>query len=479
MQAMDTDNSKNEIQVAILIEDIAQAKILSDGLREMGIFAHYYNALDEFWISLNTYTPELAIVDVKLMSQGNLLFRNHPKVKNEELKFCFFYKDSTKALANSTYGLNHFGLIRSDISVSDQIKPILRRINTELYLTEQNEIMSGRIERLKVHSQRLSEDQEKSHNTIKSFEQVKNLMQRFGNVKNKSDFLARSIYFFNEWEDCIKFGVYYINNTSQKLISPKANKPKYKVMPDLWLANECRNGISEYALEMAFDVSYGLIDEKVIGIKVSGGHENPDVIILARFNDSMVSHFDWELLELKLNSEYRRAMTIENSELATQTIDRDFYKVFQEMDDIQYHQVQTSSKFLHIDFSNLMNHIETNLENRFQWRSFSIDLNFEMAYLLGNQECLTSVAPGHFIVKLRKESIEVEYQKVQNYFSELELWRYFEDSTVMLSANIAPTMNFIAPSAVNTMKQMKDHFDQKMQYQRPTQSFAATQSLDI
>jgi len=301
---MEADNSQNEIQVAILIEDIAQAKILSDGLREMGIFAHYYSALDELWVSLNTYTPELAIIDVKLMSQGNLLFRNHPKVKSEELNLCFFYKESTKMLANSTYGLNHFGLIRSDISVSDQIKPILRRINTELYLSEQNELMSGRIERLKVHSQRLSEDQEKSHNTIKSIENVKSLMMRFGSVKNKSDFLSRTIYFFNEWEDCIKFGVYYINNTSQKLISPKANKPKYKVMPDLWLANECKNGISEYALEMAFDVSYGLIDEKVIGIKVSGGHENPDMIILARFNDSMVARFDWDLLELKLNSDY-------------------------------------------------------------------------------------------------------------------------------------------------------------------------------
>jgi hypothetical protein len=49
----------------------------------------------------------------------------------------------------------------------------------------------------------------------------------------------------------------------------------------------------------------------------------------------------------------------------------------------------------------------------------------------------------------------------------------------MLSANISPEMSFIAPSGVNSMKQMKDQFERKMQYPGSSQSYIATQSLEI
>ena len=96
----------SDFQIAILIEDIVEAKSISDGLREIGIFAHYYQHLDDLWVSLNTYTPDLCIVDVKMMSQGTLLFKQHPKVKNNSLKYAFYYKDSTKVLLISTVCLD-------------------------------------------------------------------------------------------------------------------------------------------------------------------------------------------------------------------------------------------------------------------------------------------------------------------------------------------------------------------------------------
>ncbi len=57
--------SSKEFTVALLIEDIEEAKKLSDGLRDLGIFAHYYQDLDDMWVSINTHTPDLSIVDVK------------------------------------------------------------------------------------------------------------------------------------------------------------------------------------------------------------------------------------------------------------------------------------------------------------------------------------------------------------------------------------------------------------------------------
>ena len=76
-----------DFQIALLMDDISEAKALSDELREIGLFAHFYQTLDELWVSLNTYTPDLCIVDVKKMSQGQLLFKQHKKVKNNSSNF--------------------------------------------------------------------------------------------------------------------------------------------------------------------------------------------------------------------------------------------------------------------------------------------------------------------------------------------------------------------------------------------------------
>ena len=158
------NNHSAEFQVAILMSDIVEAKKVSDELREMGFFAHYYDVLDEFWLSLNADTPDLCIVDVTLMSQGTLLFKNHPKVKNSELQYCFYYKESTKPLLSSTFGLDHYGLIRSDINVSEQLRSVLQRRNNELRLKEESKALQVRLDRLKVRSKRITEVQTRDHN---------------------------------------------------------------------------------------------------------------------------------------------------------------------------------------------------------------------------------------------------------------------------------------------------------------------------
>ena len=201
MRQMTAAENTSDFQVAILIEDIAEAKLISDGLREIGIFAHYYNELDDLWVSLNTYTPDLCIVDVKKMSEGTLLFKDHMKVKANELKYCFYYKDSTKVLLKSTYGLNHYGLVRAELNLTDQLKSVLRRRNEELRLIEKNDVMEQRIERLKLRGKRLTEAQEQSHILNVQHEKVKKLMRNFGAVSSPNEYIQRLISFFN---DCFK-----------------------------------------------------------------------------------------------------------------------------------------------------------------------------------------------------------------------------------------------------------------------------------
>jgi hypothetical protein len=454
-----------EFQVAILIEDISEAKIISDGLREVGIFAHYYTELNDLWVALGQYTPDLCIVDVKMMSQGTLLFKHHAKVKSNQLKYCFYYKESTKVLLNSTHGMNHYGLIRAEVSITDQLKSVLRRRDEELRLIEENETMEKRVERLKLRGKRLVEAHEANHEERTQHNKLRDLIKNFGTVKTPNDYLNRVISFFNDWDECINFGMYHLNSTNQKLIAPKAKKTNYRILPDLWLASECTEGISDYAADMAYDVSYGLIDDDLLTLKIYGVNDNPDILIIGHFDQKNLAAFEWDLLETKLNSEYRKSLIHFHTRHKTEKFEENIYSTFQHMDDIQYHQVQSDYKFVMVDFSRLIDFISTNLENRFHWRAFYREFTSELSDVLSKNFKVSSYDSGHFIVSLDKTNIEIEFQKLKLYVDEFQVWRYFEDTTIMLSGDMAPAMKFIAPSSVNVIRQAKDKFSPLMEKQ--------------
>ncbi len=48
---MQTEFKKRELTVALLMEDAIAAQEVSEALRSVGIFAHYYRELDEFWLN--------------------------------------------------------------------------------------------------------------------------------------------------------------------------------------------------------------------------------------------------------------------------------------------------------------------------------------------------------------------------------------------------------------------------------------------
>ncbi len=445
-----------EFQVALLMSDIVEAKKVSDELREMGIFAHYYNALDEFWLSLNASTPDLCIVDVTLMSQGTLLFKSHPKVKNHELKYCFYYKESTTPLLNSTFGSNHYGLVRAEISLTEQLKSVFKRRNEELRLRDEKKDLETRLERLKIRGKRLSEVQAFDHHKSGQHNQLLELMRKFGSVTSPNEFMNRLIYSFENWSACKSFGIYHLNRSGQKLISPKIKKNKYKMLPDVWLASDNDNGISNHASSMAHDVSYGLIEGELTEIKVHGNKENPDVLILADFDQEQVKEFEWSLLELKLNSEYRSSLIEFYKRDTEEKFFETIFKTFERMDDIQFHKVESEHKFVLVDFSKLTQFTSTQNSNRFHWNTFYNEFVAELASLLNSKLKVSSLSCDKFIISLDRKNIDTEVQKLKSYVADLELWRYFEDSTAFLSNDLDPLVKFINPSSVNTIRMIED-----------------------
>jgi len=446
------DNQK--LQVALLMDDIAEAKVISDTLRDMGIFAHYYSELDEYWVAANTQSPDLTIVDVKKMSQGTLLFKNHQKVMNNNLCYSFYYKEDTTLLLNSTYGLKHYGYIKKEINFAGQIQAVLDKRNNELKLIDQNIQLAERVDRLQKRSQRVITDAQLSINFENQYQLLLDLVDRVGTIGAHDSFAKRISNVFSEWDACSNYGIYELNLNGQKLISPDMIKPKYKSFPDLWLSEACHSGMEDYAIEMAEEISLDAFAKHTRVLKINGADDKPDMIILGSFFEDRLHDFQWNMLEERLSNIYRKQKLAMAKSSAQSSRDMSIWDSFSYLDDIQFHQAKSNHKLVSLDFSSLLNMIKERHSNRFYWKSFYNDFSEELGMFLSGNYKQTNFGVQNILLFLDKNLIDVEFQKIKAFVADFQYYRYFEDSSILMSNEIIPNVKLIAPSSVNFMRQL-------------------------
>ena len=461
---MNTFEHSADMQVALLIENVKDAKILSDGFRELGIFAHYYQDLDELWVALNSYTPDFCVIDIKKMSQGELLFKHHPKVKSHELKFAFYYADDHSALLTSTYDLPHYGLVRAELNLLGQLTPILRRRQEELHLVDLNSQLVERIDRFKARTQKMGESYEVSQHNSFLNKELKRISNLFGKVESAQEMIIRMNKVFEHWEFCDEFGIYYLSATGQKLVSPQIIGKKIKQLPDLWLAEVSSKGIPEYAQEMAYDVAYGVISDELVALTIQGQKEFPDMMVLLKLDMKKLDGFSWDLLETKLSSEYRRALLGNSGALAgINPHYPSIYDVFQRLDDVQFYRSNIEHRSALIDLTLITTLSKQKTNNRFYWRNFFQDFSSELEGKLRGQFQMAHYGVEAIVVLIDKKYLENDYHRVKQFVEQYPFWKYFEDDSFFIKTSQKLEFKMVAPSAVNIMRQLEDGYSDIMQ----------------
>ena len=136
---MQANQNIKQFEVALLMDDISEAKEVSDTLRDLGIYAHFYDNLDDYWVAASTESPDLTIVDIKKMSSGKILFKNHPKVdsiiplKEEEgaRNSGIFPHDPNYNWNNDYFGNLYIPEKGATVDLNLNVLPIYKRIITE------------------------------------------------------------------------------------------------------------------------------------------------------------------------------------------------------------------------------------------------------------------------------------------------------------------------------------------------------------
>jgi hypothetical protein len=419
--------------------------------------AHHYQNLEEFWVSSSIQVPDLTIVDVTKMSLGSIQFKTHPKVIDKTLSYAFFSKDSTKILLQSTFGLNPVGYIHYDASLSAQIMCLVHRRIEEMKLTKEKSELETRVQRLQNRSQRLISERTQAEEFRAHFDFIKQLCTEIEIDATKLDFTQALIGKFEKWDAIEAYGIYELNQNGQKLISPEISRKKYHPFPSLWLGQVNKNGIETFAFNMATQVANDLFEVEPIALKIHSSALNPDILLFISFKEERISGFPWDVLQNLLSSSYRKLKLYQQMpQYSSQFLP--MWEALDEMDKMQKNSLETDSKILALSFIPLTDVIKKKSNNKFYWSSFYNDFFLQLSGRIAKETKISLLGPWHLILFIPLDSIESEAQMLQKFIKQFSYWKFFEDSTQILSQEMLPDLKLIPPSSSHYLKIFEKEF---------------------
>ena len=456
--------SRGELSVALLVADLADAKKIGQIFRDLGIIPHVYDDLGEFWSGALEHTPTLAMVDVRMMSEGDLLLRNHPHIKAGELPIAFIYSERTKPLLNSAHSVFNFGLVNCNQALGGQIKNILRRINRINYLEnrldEQKiklERSDAKLERLMVSSGNL---QEREHYQQRLQEVSGTTISLIGREDSFADLTDKV---FGQMEEVVEFTLLELSRSGQKLVSPQLTGDKYRSVPALWLGESYQNGIELLGQKMASQVVGDLMDGEVISLAIHGTNSFADRLIFLRTSSAtFMNKFDWSTVETVLTSA-NRYYQLRDKDLAPSS-DRtispwhsltllDRYSLTAGDGSCEQEGV-ASLAHLSVDLTDLISIIDQQTGGKFYWAEFYQELvrQLDKQGRFDYRITCSGVWQLSFLVdQEEKEQFKGALNQVVCSFS---YWRFFENGEQLLACKIQPKVREIPMSAKAYLKHL-------------------------
>jgi hypothetical protein len=449
-----------DLSVAILMDDLASAKDIAGALRQNNILAHHYQTLEEFWVASSIQTPDLVIVDVTKMSQGSVQFRQHPKVLDNSLCYAFFSKDSTKILLQSTLGLKPFGFIHNDASLNAQVISLAERRTDQLKKQHELNELQLRVQRLQTKSQRMISDRSNAEEFRASFDFIRKLCTEMEEDSTKQDFVVSLLSKMDHWDGIDGFGVYELNQSGQKLVSPETNKRKYHPFPALWLGQTNTNGIEVFAQDMAQQVANDLFEIEPIMIKIHGGTAAPDILLFISFTQERMASFPWDVFESSLSSSFRRLKLYRQMpQYSSQFLP--MWEALDNLDRLQKSGVEADTRILSLSLIPLTDVAKRKANNKFYWSSFFNDFFLQLSGRLQKSTKLSLFGPWHVMFFIPKENLESEFQMLQNFLRQFGYWKFFEDNSQVLSEDMYPILKMVPASSAHYLRLFEKEFEER------------------
>jgi hypothetical protein len=451
-----------KMSFSLVLSDVNQAHEISRILKSKGIVTYYYDSLGSYWRDSLIELPEFSIIDVKCMSSGDLLLKNHPRVKDGKLKLAFFHTDETKILLGSTYGIHNYGVINSANELDGQIKSVLTRLENEIELKEQSISNEETILRLKNRTARLVEDISEYKMREDAQKEILDLAETLElKVKMKSfnEALAATL---SDWKKVLGFSLYELNATNQKMVSPVLKLSHYHELPALWLGQIAKDGIGENARNLSVQVAIDQFGLEVLTLPIQGSKRFPDLMVYLQVDKNDREMFPWELLSKLISGIYNRYKIFEpkiKNENQKEESLISSWELLDRVDEAHFNLEAEKFRLIDVNFQKLVDGIKSRPKLRFFWKSFYTDFNYELKKTVKMKYWISECGPYHMHFLVPSEVFDDMMMKLEDFVIRFSYWRYFEDTTQVLTLNLIPKVKEIPLTSISYLNHVENGFD--------------------
>jgi hypothetical protein len=450
---------RKELTVALLFKDIKIAQKISAELRKFSIFGHFYQDLDQFWVDIKTDKPDLAVVDIQMMSQEEIRLKNHPMIQSNELPLAFYYSQDSEVLLNSTFSIFHFGTIKEELDLTSQVKLLLDRRDEYLSLKEDAEILRQRVSRLRKRNAEIIADIFDIKNVTHGQKLALKIGQEVEKNLSSTSYTESVAQVFGNWPEIKSYSIYELNEGKDRLINTNTTSSKYSALPNLFLGERTESGITSFAVDMVTQVARDIMGSQLKVLKINGQSQDVRNLIVVDAKEESLEGFSWELLEFLLSGLYAR--TLINREETTAVRDEvSAWDLMSLVDQIQKDKKDSHYRVAHISFHQLNETVKKNPTNRFYWRAFHKEFSAEVNKLVGDKAISGFFGTKSFLAVLPNEIAEPVYNRLRAFSDKFPFYRFFEESALVVSKQLKPQIRLITPGAANALRHIDQEYSQ-------------------
>lgn len=455
------EKNLKRITVALVLEDRAVAHRLATELKQLNILSYYYDNLRDFWRESLKETPDLTIIDVKKMSDGDMILKNHPRLKDDKLALAFYHNDQTKFLLSSTFGIHNYGVINGEFNLSGQLKSTLARLNNESDIKEQTLDYEKTVERLRNRTARLITDISEFKSREDFNKETMDLVNEIQFKMKNSSFIESAISVFSNWARTINFGCYELNASAQKLVAPVFKRNKYHELPSLWLGQLCKDGITENAQNMSVQVAIDQFGMDVVTLKVNGDKKQPSLLFYFEADKNTRENMPWDLFSKLLSGLFANELLskVNNTEMTKSETFMSSWSLMNEIDEHHYNLKAAKIRLVNLSFNNLIEAIKSKPKNRFYWKTFYNDFIQELEKNCGANFKISEFGTYSLNFLVPTENLDQFMNGLEDFVIRFSYWRYFEDPQALLTVNLFPEFKEIPLTSYSLLNHLDREFD--------------------
>lgn len=450
---------KNELSVALLFQNIEDVKLFSQYFRQHGIIPFFYEDLKSFWSGIEDTRPDLAFVDVRNMSEGELVLKEHPMISHHLVPLMFYTTEKASPLLISTFDLPHFGVVQKGMFLKEQFESTLKRF---LDFYNLKKTADQHVDEIRAKDQQIEEllKARQMHDQKIGYRQYMSVLTReTESLKNKVDFFKSIEAYFERIPEIDEFAFLELSFNAQKLISPLSSSTKFRMIPNLWLGNQSRNGIELFAQNMASQIVAEAMGGDLISLVIKGQNQNPDKLIFVKTRvEAFFNEFDWTLFEEYLNGIYAHYLLRGVKERSNDNRSMNAFEALQVFDQALYTGASnvTDSELVMLDLNSLFEVIKKRKSTRFYFEKFYDDFINRLETQTRIDFHLVEISLKHWVFMVKANRFEDFYKDLRDFSQKFHYWKYFEDSEQFLTLDIKPKIKQIPMSSFALIQSLEE-----------------------